>query len=185
MSSPRGMDERAAFYLEHEAQILEWARLGDLVTEEAERFMRGLQTPLTQLAQSLGVDLWVRLPEEGEQMMALVRPQWRRPEDPLARCGVGVGFASGRHFHGFYTGAFVNVHDPRGASLSRAARDAIKVAGVAEELQSEAGWIAWRWETPGPRFWEDLAPFAGAIVAAVATHWQTFGPLLDQAVASL
>lgn len=171
-------DERIRFYLRHQAEIDEWAAVGDDVHPIADAFYASL-LPDVEAAAPEGVS--VRLTGERWLRIALANPAWRTRYRPT----VEVAFEWKRETAGFTTGQRrIGVRVARGepdgpatvAALTEALADAREPA-----FASHGGhWPAFRQEPPpsGP-WWDDLGPFREQLVGSLLEAWHRLAPPLS------
>ena len=176
-------DERIKFYLEHEAQIREWADLETEVCKFADRFYRSLKGDLDAALRSGRID-----DNEVESFLAtepwpdwaglgLRRQDWPKGDgDPDVRLEwyrKSARFSADRNL---VCGVRTNVKHYSGP-FTKEARPAYP--------RSSQWWAAYRnVDPPLGRFWEgeNLKQYRNYLVETILTAWEDLAPLVDEAV---
>ena len=176
-------DERIKFYLEHEAQIREWADLEAEVCKFADRFYRSLKGDLDAALRSGRID------DDGVEVF-LAGGDWprlglRRQDWPEGDEEPDVSLEWSRKSSGF----------PRHAGKSRSPYCGVRTSvkeykvhfpkEVRPYYQQSPGWPAWRYvDPPDDGFWEgeNLKQYRDDLVETILTAWKDLAPLVDEAV---
>ena len=171
-------DEQIKFYLEHEAQIREWAGLEAEVCKFVDRFYRSLKGDLDAALRSgriadsgvesfLATEPWPDWPGLG-----LRRQDWpdgdEEPDVRLEWSRKSARFSAGGWL---VCGVRTNVKRYRGP--------------FTKEARSAVWWPAFRdVDPPVGRFWEgdNLGEYRDRLVETILTAWKDLAPLVDEAV---
>ena len=172
-------DEQVKFFLEHEAQIREWAALEGEVSKFVDRFYRSLKGDLDAALRS------GRIAEDGVTSfltggnwpgLGLRRQGWPKGEhDPDVR----LEWTRKAHFPPrgrLMCGVRTDVESYR-SPFTKEARPAYP--------ESNNWWPAYRnLDPPKGRFWEEdnLKEYGNYIVETILTAWKDLAPLVDEAV---
>lgn len=173
-------DERIKFYLEHEAQIREWAALEAEVCKFIHRFYRSLKD-------DLDAALWVgKIPDDDVESflhegdwpgVGLRRQGWPEgEEDPVVR----LEWSRKKAFFPPHGWLICGVR----TSVKRYRRPFTKEARPRYPSRSPS-WPAYKdVEPPTGRFWEgdNLREYRGHLVATIIKAWRDLAPLADKAV---
>ena len=142
------LDDRICFYLEHEQQILEWARLGTEASREADLFFRSLAYSLKTLENDSRI-AWASL-DEGYPKLFLIRTKWK---DQAVRPRVAIGLEWQKSiitFRNSYVGLWVDIEADGGTDFSSKLRTWFKTKQpiAAKYANGNAWWPAYRYVIP-------------------------------------
>ena len=175
-------DEAVKFYLQHEAQIREWAGLEAEVRKFADRFYRSIRGDLDAALSSGGLaDEGVKsfFHEKGDwRGLGLRRRDWPMDdEDPDVRLQwhrKQVRFADGDHLIcGVRTG------------MERYRQPFSEATCPGYPRQYPSWWPAYaNVDPPAGRFWEgdNLKQYSDHLVDTILQAWRDLAPLVDEAV---
>ena len=177
-------DERIKFYLEHEAQIREWAGLEAEVSKFVDQFYRSLKGDLDTALRSgriadSGVESFLGASERWPDWpgLSLRRPDWPKGDgNPVVRLEWNRKKARFSADENLVCGVCTTVERYR-EPFTKEARPAYP--------RSSQWWAAYRnVDPPGGRFWEgeNLKQYRNDLVETILTAWEDLAPLVDEAV---
>ena len=173
-------DEQIKFYLEHEAQIREWAALEAEVSKFVDRFYRSLEGDLEQALRNDNITyngVEVFLADGDWPGLGLRRRDWpdgdEQPDVRLEWSRKSARFSADRWLT---CGVRTNVDDYK-KPFTKEARPAFP--------RSSSLWPAFRnVDPPRDRFWEgdNLKEYRAYLVKTILDAWNDLAPLVDEAV---
>lgn len=182
------LDPRIEFYMKHQEQIDEWAKLRDLACREADKFFISLFHALeTAKPQFPGVPEFEANFDSHWPAASLWRPGWEEVDEGKVANWIGVCIhfewvKSKSLFDGLYGGVRCHRDNPGATVLRSSLKEHLASGGFKENKW----WAGYRTiMEPKEDYFLDLDGFRSDLINEMESVWRTFYPLIDEVVKKL
>ena len=176
------LDPRIRFYLQHEQQILEWARMANEVIREANSFFSSLADSYQEIILALGIDAvtYTSLDEPYPKLF-IIGQEWNESnEHPSLAFGIEWN-KNNADFRKAYMGIWVNLETPRGRDLSNKIGESVKQTFGTRRYGISSWWPAQRSIQPSRQdYWDYLAELRQEIISSIQERWKDLNPIIER-----
>lgn len=183
------LDEPIQFYLQHKAQIDEWAALAKKTSTAADKFFRSAAPKFKSAFAGVPGEplVFVKLDERCPKLF-LHRQSWRPADDKYPRVAIGLEWnKKSVQFDTCCVGVWVYVdRGEDGKALDRELRAVLRDDRSAEQgrWKSDLWWPIWKYVVPSHKdFWNDLDGFREELIAAALACWKRDWATVDEVLA--
>lgn len=179
-------DERLLFFIEHAAQIREWAALEGEVHDLTDRYLRGMVVRWKEQAPAIDGALHAASLNDAWPRYDLYKSTWVQGASPIVavtlewngkRVSLDADAAAS-------IGVRIDANADAAADLRQPLLDALATHRKATGGRSGKFWLALRRVPPDPDRPGDLAAYEGRLLAALLEEWHATAIQVDQVLMS-